>query len=685
MVTQKGWVALCTSITGEISDVVYDGIGLEIEPQQQSTLLSLFKDEYFQQAFAFVSSISQQQTIQDSDLELTPTHMGVEPGILHLYGWKKDDTLYFLGLLDKSTIFVIHSELNEVSHPLIPEFKLGLQKILSSYDQAKIEENIYNDLTMLNNELITVQRELTKKNIDLERMNEFKNRFLGMTVHDLRNPLMIVHKYNEIMLKELSPLLNKEYQEMIAAIYNSTDYMITMVNDLLEYTKLDSEKTILNLQSSSIVEIIKRSVSLNRIIAKQKEIDLVFSYKAHFNQVVLDSAKIEQVINNLISNAIKFSYPGSTIQVMLDKQQQNILLSVEDQGIGINESDQTKLFTPFKSFHETGTAGESCTGLGLAIVHRIVTAHGGKIWFKSQLNQGTTFYVLLKTDLSLPEQPDQPVVSPQATPSQPKADSVPTPNMPLRILIADDYELNRRLLQKLLAPKNYYIQTAVHGEDALEKLRHNSFDVLLVDIEMPKLSGLEVARIIRSGEHPDLDANIPIIAITGHESEDELNDMKASGIDAVYIKPFDQEKLFTLLEEGLAKRLESDTETQSNTNTVINPPVDVEHALERRTGDKEFLMELWEIFIQDTQQKLKQIQQAFDEQQYDTIKNIAHSMKSGSSIIGALRLAKIAAQLEALAKKNEYTMIESKYYEFIAESTRVMEYIEQNLLTDRKI
>jgi signal transduction histidine kinase len=260
------------------------------------------------------------------------------------------------------------------------------------------ESRLFEDLSRLNNDLATAQRELTKKNLELARLNDQKNQFVGMAAHDLRNPLEVILTYSEFLLDE-GACLPPEHLELVRTIHGSSAFMLALVNDLLDISKIEAGRLELDLLRVDLGELTARNVALNQVLAAKKGTEIVFRQEGEISRILVDAAKIEQVLNNLIGNAVKFSPPGSTVEVRLAPDGDEwVVLSVTDQGEGIplHEVDQMeKLFSPFERTRVRSTGGEKSTGLGLAIVKSIVAGHQGEIRVESEPGQGTTFHVLL--------------------------------------------------------------------------------------------------------------------------------------------------------------------------------------------------------------------------------------------------------------------------------------------------
>ncbi|AUX41210.1 two-component hybrid sensor and regulator [Sorangium cellulosum] len=256
-----------------------------------------------------------------------------------------------------------------------------------------------------NRQLVQMHEELAAKNAELIRLNEEKNRFVGMAAHDLRNPLGVILGYSDFMLmthRRGAPgsLLQEGGVEIVEMIRSSSKFMLSLINDLLDVSMIELGKLNLDRKSTDVVQLVESNVALNMVLAGQKSMRLVVESDERVPRVDVDVHKLEQVLNNLISNAIHYSPPGTTIHVRVRSARATpgtteVIVSVQDEGPGIAPEDIGKLFRPFGRARTVSTGGERSTGLGLAIAQRIVEGHGGRIWVESVVSQGATFFVAL--------------------------------------------------------------------------------------------------------------------------------------------------------------------------------------------------------------------------------------------------------------------------------------------------
>lgn len=250
-----------------------------------------------------------------------------------------------------------------------------------------------------------VSAELIAKNAELAQLVEQKNRFLGIAAHDLRNPLGVILGYTDLMLTGDAGSINEEQAEILAVVNSSVEFMLGLINDLLDFSMIQAGALRLDLRPTDLTAVVRKNIAHSRVIAEKKHITISLREDARFEPMVLDRRKIEQVLNNLISNAIKFSHPHTRVEVRLSRRDEHAIISVRDQGVGIPRSEMDELFRPFQKTSARSTAGERSTGLGLMIVRNIVEGHKGRIWVESEVGKGSTFHVELPIRASAPDDP----------------------------------------------------------------------------------------------------------------------------------------------------------------------------------------------------------------------------------------------------------------------------------------
>ncbi|MFT4577639.1 MAG: signal transduction histidine kinase [Nitrospinales bacterium] len=234
---------------------------------------------------------------------------------------------------------------------------------------------------------------INKQNIELQELNELKNKFLGMAAHDLRSPLGAVQGFTELILEE-EDLEEEERKDYLLTINQASKQMLSLINDLLDVSAIESGKFDITLKLANMKVIIENRIKLISLSANSKKIAIITALD-DVPEINFDKERISQVIDNLLSNAIKFSKPGTTIKVSLESDNEEVIFYVKDQGPGIPPEDVEKLFAEFQKLSNKPTAGEKSTGLGMAIVKKIVDGHNGKVSVQSKVGEGAEFKISL--------------------------------------------------------------------------------------------------------------------------------------------------------------------------------------------------------------------------------------------------------------------------------------------------
>ncbi len=238
---------------------------------------------------------------------------------------------------------------------------------------------------------------LYKQKKELQELNQLKNKFLGIAAHDLRNPLISIEGFSEVLLDESMGAMNEEQKEILGRINYISQSMLSLLNDLLDISIIESGKIDLHYEKISLKDLIEKRVQVHEILGRKKKISL-FADLPDIPLISFDSKRISQVIDNLINNAIKFSPIGSEIHISMSREEKEIMISVRDEGPGISSEDQSRLFGEFQKLSAQPTGGEESTGLGLSIVKKNVEAHKGVVSVTSQVGQGATFSFTLPAE-----------------------------------------------------------------------------------------------------------------------------------------------------------------------------------------------------------------------------------------------------------------------------------------------
>jgi len=413
--------------------------------------------------------------------------------------------------------------------------------LFSTYENAIFKNH---ELEKVNRELVITQRELEQKNLELGKLNEQKNHFLGMAAHDLRNPMGAIFNSSELFLDGDLGELTEEQEDIIKSIKSSSEFMLHLVNEFLDIAKIESGKLSLNLSETNIFDLMEQNISFNKMFATKKDIQINFQYDPHIKYPVLmlDSSKMQQVLNNLISNAIKFSFAGGNLFVGLSIKPNYILIYVKDEGQGIPEEEQDKLFNPFQKTSVKSTAGEKSTGLGLAIVKKIIVEHKGKIWVESIVGKGSTFFISLPYEGKVEKIASE---EPQELTQKDTSDSSETD---VKMLLVEDNITSKKVAVKILSKLGYETEVASNGQEAIELMEKIRFDIVFMDIQMPVMDGYKATNIVRDPSSNVLNHDVPIIAMTAADVDWNQEILNETGMNSFLTKPIHRDKLSSIID-----------------------------------------------------------------------------------------------------------------------------------------
>ncbi len=254
------------------------------------------------------------------------------------------------------------------------------------------------DLTRLNDELVETRLELADKNTEPEHLNRETNHFLAMAAHDLRSPLGSIIMCSEVLLDAVADSLSGRHVEMLTEIGRAGERMLRVVEDFLNVSSIESGELRLRPREVNLTSLVQSNVAAHRALGRKKGTDIRVHCADGLPLIGVDPDKIEQVLDNLISNAVKYSPPGAAVDVYVGKKDGWAVIAVVDNGQGIPADEQDRLFEAFGKTSVRGTAGERSTGMGLLIVKRIVEGHGGRVYVESEFGRGSTLTVELPLD-----------------------------------------------------------------------------------------------------------------------------------------------------------------------------------------------------------------------------------------------------------------------------------------------
>lgn len=396
--TPERGLALLSDAAGMILRVLRNDLDLP-DALPGRLFLRLVDSDSRIKAMNFLATIKEAGAAFDWELNVT---MPDGPVVLHFSGGQIEEQMLIVGAANGKLAARLYEDLLRMSNEHTNLLR-AISKEKAEADRAGREASLYDEISRLNNELVAMQRELAKKNAELERLNALKNQFLGMAAHDLRNPLHLIMAFSDTLLEDAADVLSERQKEYLQHVIAASEFMSQLIDDFLSVAIIESGRLRLNLEAVNLPDIVEQAVTLVGVKARKKGVEIVVMQDPALPRVVMDGQKIQQVLINLLSNAIEHSYPGSSVALRTQRADDQVLIQVQDHGVGIAPDDIGRLFDPFARKKSSKTGGERSTGLGLAISQQVVTRHGGEIRLESESGKGTTFFVTIP--LQPPEEP----------------------------------------------------------------------------------------------------------------------------------------------------------------------------------------------------------------------------------------------------------------------------------------
>ena len=379
-----------------------------------------------------------------------------------------------------------------------------------------------------------------------ENANRAKGQFLANVSHEIRTPMNGIIGMSQLALElDTGP----DVAHHLTLIMQSADSLLSLVNDVLDFSKIEAGKLELRPIEFSLRESLAKTLEPLRFLAERKGVSLEWAVAANVTDYLqADAGRVQQVLINLVGNAIKFTDRGRVdIRVELrDECADNLELqvSVTDTGVGIPADKLQMIFTPFEQLDGSTTRKYGGTGLGLAIVSKLVELMGGAVWVQSEVGEGSHFHFTFSCRRS------KSVVAPVLA----NALSVmPALTRPLSVLVAEDYKVNQLIVQRILEKRGHCVTLVEDGQAAVDAVARETFDIVLMDIQMPVLGGVEATQEIRRREAGSL-RRVPIIALTANVSDCDRELCLASGVSGYITKPFQPRSLLATIEQAVAHR-----------------------------------------------------------------------------------------------------------------------------------
>ncbi len=468
---------------------------------------------------------------------------------------------------------------------------------------------------------------LAKKAADTA--NQAKSKFLANMSHEIRTPMNVIIGMGHLLQ---NTSLTEEQQEHFSAIQSSSRHLLGIINNILDFSKIEAGKLELQSTKFHLNDVLQDISSLIDPLAREKSLGLRFSIPEIGGLLIGDLLRLNQVLANLTCNAVKFTEQGE-IRVSIKIQEQKsarvrLRFAVKDTGMGIEPGEQQRLFQPFTQVNSSYTRRHGGTGLGLTISRQLVEMMGGQIWVESEPGKGSTFFFTAEFGLAAGACEAEPV-----SPKPPVNKSL-AQREGAHVLLVEDDKLNQVVAQRLLESYGVQVTLAENGQEALEAVKCQPFDLVLMDVQMPELDGYQATAEIRKDERFK---SLPVIAMTAHATVDERERCLAAGMDGHFPKPFKPEELRQLLIQWIpleALLNDSQAEIQAKLESLVEK-MDEESALVPLDAVLYFVPE-----------RLAKVTNALIANDWEMAKNQAHKLKGSLDIYGSKRLARLLDRIE---------------------------------------
>ena len=482
---------------------------------------------------------------------------------------------------------------------------------------------------------------------ELIKARKSKEKFLANISHEIRTPINGI--VGMIKLLEATPTLPQQ-RKYIDAIRKSSETLQVLINDLLDLSIIDSGKIKLEQIGFRPKQLLTALVDSFRYAAQKKGLQLTLNYDPYIDKVLVgDPIRLNQILQNLISNALKFTPKGYiklyALRINDDPHLARLQFIVEDSGIGIPRENISKIFESFEQGDEQISRNYGGTGLGLSIVKRLVDLQEGSISVESPENKGTTF----KIELEYAVGSEEDIESYKNAPKQPHADGKSFDLTGYHLLLVEDNDINLLYLKMILEKWNCKVDTAPNGLQALEMLKENDYDLILMDVLMPVMNGFEATSFIRKKFTPPK-SEVIIIAITANAMKGDIEKCLSAGMNDYLPKPFKPDELKRVLTKHLGSGKKSFVEDHDSPAGSFNKITNLGYLKKISDNNRDFIVDMISSFIEQTPRDIRKLKSAAAAEDWEEVANVAHKIKPSITFMGIESIKRSISDIQEMAR-----------------------------------